>query len=331
MPSTLNVTSSDDIERAWEQWHEHLLAQFSRLLDGNRAVQLFLLVDSRATPGVEKLLQQVPRLAWVSLWRDSVIESYTDIAPYLFQIDHIALSDPGDLLTRLVRRLWKDAHNLHMLTWIWSPLSLELLSTHLRYYSRYETTERRAFFLHFYDNRILERLRSVWTEAEGQVFVSPCVEVWYRDRDWNDVVWRNEVDAALPVYRSEQFLTAEQHLELLRLGRADKLAMQLRDMYGGEFGDVLDSKLYYSISEQLERAGKYRIADKDDLLNYVVKGVMVSPRFDEHPEIHERLMRAASGEITLREALCDIDSRVLAEASKMVRLAKSPDTEVSRT
>jgi Domain of unknown function (DUF4123) len=315
MVESRKLVATQDVESAWERWRERLLGQFEMPSEDERLALLYILVDSRANPGLDKLLPQVPGLAWVSLWQGSVLESYTDIAPYLIQIDGIALGDPRDLQSRLVRRLWREGRDLHMLTWIWSPLSLESLSEHFRYYCRYATPDKRAFFLHFYDNRILERLRAVWTEGEAHTFLSPCTEIWYGDRDLNEIVWHNDATAADSAVAGEQLLTVEQHAKLLRLGRADKLAMQLRAMYEAILSDVSDSALYTRISEQLERAVRHRVTDDDDLLNYVSKGIIVSPRFDEHPVIRDRLERAAKGELTHREALSQIDRGVLREAS----------------
>jgi hypothetical protein len=317
------IASVRDDELAWEKWRERLLAQCDVVQKDEQAARFYLLVDSRAKPGLDKLLPQVPGLAWISLWQDSVLEAYADIAPYLVQIDRIAFSNPRDLQSRLVRRLWKEGRDLHMLTWIWSPVSLASLGQHFQHYSRYATPDKRAFFLHFYDNRIVERLRAVWTEEQATAFLSPCFELWYRDRDLNDVIWRSEVAAVDHSVVDEQVLSVEQHNQLLRLGAADKLAMQLREMYGAILDSVPDTVLFHRVSEQLGRAARYRIADDDDLLNYVSKGLVVSPKFDEHPVIHERLIRAMQGELTSREALTQIDREVLRQASRMHELPNS--------
>ncbi|WP_255220106.1 DUF4123 domain-containing protein [Burkholderia glumae] len=317
MSEPTSPTSAQEVESAWENWRERLLAQFEIHSDEEQHAKLYLLIDSRANPGVDKLLSQVPGLAWVSLWQESVLESYTDIAPYLIQIDRIAFSDPRDLQSRLVRRLWKEGLEGHMLTWICSPLTLDSLSQHFRHYCRYAIPDKRAFFLHFYDNRILERLRAIWAEEEARAFLSPCVELWYRNRDMNHVVWRNDAAAGVAALPEEQCLTIEQHTNLLQLGRADKLAMQLREMYGAILDSVSDTTLFHRVSEQLGRAARYRIANDEDLLNYVSKGLVISPWFDEHPFIQERLTRAMQGEITYRDALTGIDREVLRQASRM--------------
>lgn len=308
--------STYDMESAWEMWRERLLGKFEQLSDCDETARLYLLIDSRANPGVDKLLRQVPRLEWASLWQDTVIESYTDIAPYLVQIEQLALSDHRDMQSRLVRRLYREAENQNMLTWFWTPLTLTSLSRHLRYHSQYATPEQHKYFLHFYDNRILERLRAIWSEDQARAFVSPCIEIWYRDRDLNDVVWANS-DVETAVATGEQVLSAEQNQDLYRLGHADKLVMQLRDMYGSTLGSGTDRNLYQLVCVQLQRASKYRVTDGDDILTYVATGLVIAPRFDEHPLIQERLGRAMSGSISFRDALREIEPQALSEAATL--------------
>ncbi len=316
MQNADNPILTDDMESAWETWRERLLGKFEQMSYCDEIAQLYLLVDSRANPGIDKLLRQVPRLEWVSLWQDTVIESYTDIAPYLVQIDQLPLGDRRDMQSRLVQRLYREANNLNMLTWFWSPLALASLGRHLRYHSQYATPDQRKYFLHIYDNRILERLRAIWREDQAQAFVSPCIEIWYRDRDLNDVIWANS-DVGSAVVADEQILSAEQHQDLYRLGHADKLVMQLRDMYGSALDSGTDRNLYQLVCVQLQRASKYRVTDGDDILTYVATGIVIAPRFDDHPVIQERLGRAMSGSISFRDALRDIESQVLHEAASL--------------
>ncbi|MGS0891841.1 DUF4123 domain-containing protein [Burkholderia stagnalis] len=317
MTESERVMSADDPDAAWEVWRNRLLSRFDAFEADDASAYLYIVADARANPDLDKLLVQVPRLEWRSLWDGTVLESYTDIAPYLIAIDRFALDDPRNLQSRLVRRFWKESGGLHMLTWIWSPFPMQFLAEHFRAFSRYSTPDKRAYFLHFYDNRILARLRAVWSGEQAQAFLSPCAEIWYRDRELNEIVWCNEAGVTDGVVDGEQVMTVEQHMTLLRLGHADKLAMQLRTMYGAMLDDLTDSALYRRVSEQLGRADRYRIADDDDLLNYVSKGVVISPRFDEHPVIWDRLAQAMSGELTFREALSRIDADVLREVSRM--------------
>ncbi|RQR56558.1 DUF4123 domain-containing protein [Burkholderia sp. Bp9140] len=318
MSQSSRSESTGDVDATWAVWRNRLLSQFDAYDAGDASTYLYVLADTRANPELDKLLVQVPGLEWLSLWHGTVLETYTDIAPYLIAIDRFAFDDARDLQSRLVRRLWRDADGTYMLTWIWSPLPTGLLAEHFRSYCRYSTPDKRAFFLHFYDNRILGRLRRVWNEVQAQAFLSPCAEIWYRDRELNEVVWGNDAGASDRIVDEEPAMTVEQHMALLRLGRADKVAMQLRAMYGAMLDDFTDTALYRNVSEQLERADRYRITDDDDLLNYVSKGVVVSPRFDEHPVIQDRLARAMNREQTYREALSQIDAEVLREASRVV-------------
>ncbi|AOI95823.1 hypothetical protein WS66_09415 [Burkholderia sp. LA-2-3-30-S1-D2] len=317
MTGTELVMSTGDSDVAWEVWRNRLSAQFEAFDAQDVSAYLYILADARANPDLDKLLVHVPRLEWRSLWDGTVLESYTDIAPYLIAIDRFAFDDPRDLQSRLVRRLWRESSGLHMLTWIWSPLPIRSLAEHFRSFCRYSTPDKRAYFLHFYDNRILGRLRAVWSAEQAQTFLLPCAEIWHRDRELNEIVWRNDAGAVDAVAEGEQVMTAEQHMALLQLGRADKLAMQLRTMYGAMLDEFTDLTLYQRVSEQLERASRYRIADDDDLLNYVSKGVVIAPLFDEHPVIRERLARAMLGEQTFRDALSCIDADVLREVFRM--------------
>ncbi|HDR9511322.1 DUF4123 domain-containing protein [Burkholderia cepacia] len=325
MTGSERVMPAGDSDAAWEVWRNRLLSQFDAFEAADASAYLYILADTRANPDLDKLLVQVPRLEWWSLWDGTVLESYTDIAPYLIAIDRFALDESRDLQSRLVRRLWKESSGLHMLTWIWSPLPTQSLVEHFRSFCRYSTPDKRAYFLHFYDNRILARLRIVWSEEQAQTFLSPCAEIWYRDRESNEIVWCNDAGVADAIVEEEQVMAVEQHMALLRLGRVDKLVMQLRTMYGAMLDDFTDLTLFQRVSEQLERADRYRIADHDDLLNYVSKGVVISPRFDEHPQIRTRLASAMHGEQTYRDALSRIDADVLREASRVT--SESEDSE----
>ncbi|MFJ2992485.1 DUF4123 domain-containing protein [Pandoraea sp. NPDC087047] len=311
-----DIASPLENELAWANWRERLLAQFEDFSHGEQQTHLYLVVDSRANPGLDKLLAQVPGLAWASLWQDSVFESYVDIAPYLIRIDRTAFSESRDIQSRLVRRLWTQGRDVHALTWLWSALPLDSLSKHLRHFSHYVTEDRHEFFLHLYDNRILMRVLSVWTEGQARAFLSPCAQLWYVDRDLNEIVYCNPAPTVDIDISGEQMLSVEQHKDLLRHGVPDKLAMQLRDMYGAILSDLSDAALWHRVSDQIERAATYRIPD-EDLLIYVAKGLVISPAFDEHPFIQERLDRAALGELTHREALSNIDREVLIEVSRL--------------
>jgi hypothetical protein len=259
-------------------------------------------VDGRGNPGIDALLARVPGLGYTSLWRDTAIESYTDVAPYLVTLERAELEDERSLQYRLARRLWREA-TTPMLTWLWSPFDLESIALHYRRYTTYSLANRKAYYLHFHDNRILERLRRVWTEEEGQAFVAPCFEIGYRDRSLFDVAWENESQPVLSKTDDSLELSNEQHQLLIDLGYADKVTLQLRTVCGAALDHFTPTELYDVVCSQLERASSYRIHDEVALLNFVTCGVLISPTFDEHPVILNRLMAASRGEMSAVDAL----------------------------
>ncbi|WP_454804834.1 DUF4123 domain-containing protein [Paraburkholderia fungorum] len=240
----------------------------------------------------------------------SVLESFADIAPYIIAIDESALQNEIGPQYQLLERLCDDEADLHMLTWVWSPFDIDTLSAHFKRFCTYTLPNRRAYYLHFYDNRVLPRLRQVWSGEEHQRFMAPVVEIWYRDRKLGAVAWRNDDVPSVVVADTPQSLTDEQHQLLLDLGYADKLAMQLRNTCGAMVDHLSGDELYALVDSQLERAYGYRISDEEGLSAYVTAGVLVSPEFDRHPVVSERLLAVARDEIMAADALSTIDDSV---------------------
>jgi Domain of unknown function (DUF4123) len=197
-----------------------------------------------------------------------------------------------------------------MLTWMWSPYSIEALGDHYRNYCTYVLRDKRRFYLHFYDNRVLARLRQVWTSEEQKAFVMPCAEIWYSDRMQGDVVWSNESVALQSAGHLPQSLTLQQHQLLIDLAYPDKLVLHLRTTCGASLDHLTPSELHRLICSQLERAGAYRINSESDLLNYVTYGVLIAPTFDEHPLIHDRLLAATRGDVSPTDALSGVTDDV---------------------
>ena len=300
----------DHRDSAWQAWLERLRGGARTYDEREGPCHLYVVADSRGNPGFNKLLEQVPGLQWASLWRDSAIETYSDVAPYLFAIERGALDDARSLPHRLIRRIWREDPAHQMLTWMWSPFSIEVLGEHYRRYCTYALPDRRQFYLHFYDNRILARLREVWTPAEQAAFIGPCAEIWYTDRLLGDVTWTNESVVRTDASEAVPPLSSEQHHQLIELGYPDKLALHLRTTCGVRLDHLTPDQLYRSVSGLLERAGTYRIRLEGDLLTYVMCGVLSAPNFDEHPEIHDRLLAVARGETQLAEALGAVSDHV---------------------
>lgn len=302
-PSLANGAAAvGNADEDWHRWSDRLSVAFNGLSDDDAPVFLYLLADGRSKPGIDKLLALVPRLKYASLWRDSALEPYADIAPYLISINRYELENERALQHRLVRRLWREAAELPMLAWLWSPCDFDTLDAHFRRYCTYALPNRRQFYLHFYDNRILARLRQVWSPEEQQQFIEPCCEIWYRDRWLADVEWRNPVAPMHVERQALHSMTDEQHRLLLALGYADKLALQLRHVCGAAVAHLSERGLYERVSEQLQRASAYRVEGEADLARYVTTGVVVAQRFDAHPLIRERLQGAMRGEMTLDAA-----------------------------
>jgi hypothetical protein len=301
-PSASAARSSDQREADWQRCFAHLNAAYGKHQGRGQDVFLYLMADGRGNPGVDRLLALVPELRYTSLWRGTEIECYTDIAPYLIALDRWEIENERSLQYRLARRLWREA-TVPMLTWLWSPHDLDSLASHYRRYTAYSLPGRQAYYLHFYDNRIIERLRRVWTEEETRQFIAPCFEIEYRDRSFNDVAWENTDSPMLPAGDEPMQLTVEQHQLLIDLARAEKLTLQLRMQCGASADHLTSSELHALVCRQLERARQYRINDEAALLNFVTSGVLISPVFDEHPVVRERLVSASRGEMSPTDAL----------------------------
>jgi len=296
--SALPVSNRD---ADWQSCVERLCAMFDRYAGEAQPVFLYMMVDGRGNAGLVNLLERVPGLSYVSLWHGTEIESYTDIAPYLIALDRWQLQDERSLQYRLARRIWREA-TIPMVTWLWSYNALDAMASHYRRYVTYSLPDRKEYYLHFYDNRILEHLRKVWTEVECQQFIAPCVAIDYRNRLLVDVHWENPQPSW--EFETDKFcITNEQHRQLLNLFYADKLALQLRTTCGVRLDHPTVIDLYTLICGQIERAEKYRINDGPGTLDYVTCGVLVSPSFDEHPFVNERLRAVAKGEMSSVEAL----------------------------
>lgn len=306
----MEAENSNHRDGAWLAWLERLRGG-ARSYDGDEGpCHLYIVADSRGNPGLNKLLEQVPGLQWVSLWNDSAIETYSDVAPYLLAIEPHVLEDERSLPHRLIRRMWREDTAHQMLTWMWSPFSIKVLEEHYRSYCMYALPDRRRFYLHFYDNRILARLRLVWTPEEQTSFIEPCAEIWYADRLHGDVAWANEFVARPGKPEAVPSLLLEQHQLLIELGYPDKLALQLRTTCGARLDHLTAAQLYRLVSELLERAGTYHLHSQDDLLSYATCGVLSTSTFDEHPEIHERLLAVTRGEMLLADALGGVSDHV---------------------
>jgi len=293
-------------ELRWEQFGSRIQATKKCLSIENPEMVFYALVDTRGLPALRGALERLDMIQFEALWDGTDLSAHKDVSPLLITVD--LASSTSDIPLQLLRRLWKFSDEGFMVTWIWSPYALDELAAHFRSHCEYRLPDRRAFYLHFYDNRILERLRLTWTEEEQGRFASVAFQIWYRSRAGEDCVWCTDLPQP-PEGAAERGMTSEQHLALLSLGRADKLASQIKKNLGGLVRHLSSEELYRAVFEQIERAGRYRISDELDMQRYVLNGLRFSPRFDEHLSIRYLLDLASHGDITFEVALSKIDEK----------------------
>ncbi|TGN94038.1 DUF4123 domain-containing protein [Burkholderia sp. USMB20] len=296
-------------EREWPAFVETLKASLEHEAGDGRPLRLYVLVDTRGYQDLDTQLAAVRGLRYASLWTDTGLDAYTDIAPYLIAFDSRAL-DGGDAEQhRVLRQLWLDAVDLHAVTWLCSAWSFDALDAHLRQYVKYALPNGRAYYLFFFDNHVFGRLRQVWSDTQARRFVAPFSEIRYRDRRLDEVVWRNDTPAVEGVMSASDApdLSERQHAQLIELGYPDKLVLKFRETMAAVVDHLSDAELHDQVVEQLERAAAHGIAEEAELQCYVMTGVLVAPRFDEHPAVRVCLGAVAHGETTLNDALATID------------------------
>ena len=94
---------------------------------------------------------------------------------------------------------------------------------------------------------------------------------------------------------------------MIELGYPDKLVLKFRETMAAVVDHLSDAELHDLVVEQLDRAAAHGIADEAELTCYVTTGVLVAPRFDQHPAVQACLGAVAQGEATLNDALATID------------------------
>ncbi|VBB11909.1 DUF4123 domain-containing protein [Burkholderia stabilis] len=296
-------------EPEWPVFLEMLKASLAGEAGESGPIRLYAIVDTRGYQELDTQLVTVRGLRYVSLWTDTGLDAYTDIAPYLIAFDRQALDDEGGEQYRLLRQLWLDAVDLHAVTWLWSAWSFDALDAHLRRYVKYALPNGRAYYLFFFDNHVFGRLRQVWSDAQAQQFVTPFVEIRYRNRRLEEVVWRNAAPASADAAQAGdvQGLNEKQHAQLIELGYPDKLVLKFRETMAAAVDHLSDGALYEQVVEQLDRAAGHGVSGEAELLCYVVMGVQVAPKFDEHPAVKASLEAASRGETGVDAALMAID------------------------
>ncbi|EHP37675.1 hypothetical protein OR16_41536 [Cupriavidus basilensis OR16] len=300
MTAILQRSDAKEVASLWAAFQSRVETAHHEYDQLDLSTHLYALVDTRGLPDLREALGRLGSIPFSALWDGTDLSAFRDIAPLLIKVD-LGAAD-ADVPRQLLKRLWRFSNGGFMVTWIWTPHGLEELADHFRGYCEYTLSDRRAFYLHFYDNRILERLRLTWTQDEWTRFASVAFEIWYRNRSGEDGSWSADT-LSQPGGEAPLQLSDEQHLRLHSLGYADKVAMQLTEVYGVLLEHLSSDALYLAVHTQIERATRYGVRDELDMLWYVAKGLLVSPQFDEHPLIHPKLLAASYGRISFPEAL----------------------------
>lgn len=303
----------------WEARLNDTLAQAAALADAaGVSLYTYLLVDFRGRAELAGPVKASADLSHGSIWVGTELAVYEDIAPLLIEVDDLTRfelwrgpDEPrSSEVLRLLRRLHQIDGGAYAVTHVVSPLPLAELMAHFAGYGEYGLPDGREYYLHFYDNRILDRAFQVWTPPERERFLAPLNLLRYPRRDGAMAQWTGpgvRVEAA-DMPRQQPF-TLAQHQKLLELDYPDKLAVQIRRIYLGVLGGgVRQDDLYARVLEQMARARAYGVESERDMLDYVAWGITISPRFDEHEAIAPAL-RAFQGD-GLSQALAQVPDAV---------------------
>ena len=257
------------------------------------AARAFVVLDFRGHPDLLAQLSRAEDLSFGSVWAQTGLDIYGDVAPMLIEVDGASqgvlrgprYDDFSTVLVRVLEALHERPGGRYAMTSFVSTVPLEVLIAHFGHFCDYALPDGQEFFLHWYDSRILHRALQVWDEAQRADFLAPMIAMHYPLRDGS--VARLQGGARRPSAHAEiQRLTQEQHQLFFDLDYPDKLAVQLRRLYVGMLpGDPDQDTLVPQVQAQLERARAHGIAGDKDVFDYVAWGISISPRFDEHPQI----------------------------------------------
>ncbi|WBX87493.1 DUF4123 domain-containing protein [Achromobacter mucicolens] len=283
-------------------WQDALLSTFAELPHHRgpygEAARAYVIVDFRGHPDLLARLTATEDLSFGSVWAQTGLDIYGDVAPLLIEVDGASqgvLRGPrhGDFSTVLVRvleALHERAAGRYAMMSFASAVPLEKLIAHFGAFCDYALPDASEFFLHWYDSRILARVVQVWTPEQRARFAAPLITLRYalRDGSQGELAGTGRLPAARP--QGIERFTPEQHQMLFDLDYPDKLAVQLRRLYPNLLpGNPDQDALVPRVQAQLERARAHGVAGDKDTFDYVAWGVAISPRFDEHPAIADGL------------------------------------------
>jgi hypothetical protein len=260
----------------------------------------YVIVDFRGHPDLLEQLQRADGVTFGSVWARTGLDVYADVAPMIIEVDPASqevlrgadIGEASTVLSLVLHTLHQRDGGRYAMIGISSAAPLDALITHFGYFCDYALPDKREFFVHWYDSRILVRALQVWNEDQRADFLAPLITLSYAQRDGSFVRLQGGASAT-PRLQPRSIvpqLTFEQHQLFFDLDYPDKLAVQLRRLYIGLLpGDPDQDALVPRVQEQLERARAHGVAGDKDTFDYVAWGVSISPRFDEHPLIKASL------------------------------------------
>ncbi|WP_254792051.1 DUF4123 domain-containing protein [Achromobacter sp. NFACC18-2] len=317
-------------------WQDALRSTFDELPHHRgpygEAARVYAIVDFRGHPDLLARLRTTEDLSFGSIWAQTGLDIYGDVAPLLIEIDGASqgvlrgprYEDFNTVLVRVLEALHERPGGRYAMMSFASAVPLEKLIAHFGPFCDYALPDASEFFLHWYDSRILARALQVWTPEQRARFAAPVITLRYAQRDGALAELAGE--GRLPAARAagiERF-TPEQHQMLFDLDYPDKLAVQLRRLYAGLLpGNPDQDALVPRVEAQLERARAHGVAGDKDTFDYVAWGVSISPRFDEHALIREGLRAYRPGaEGGLARALEGVPDAVWDEVQSLHRAGR---------
>ncbi|MFC4278622.1 DUF4123 domain-containing protein [Achromobacter aloeverae] len=284
---------------SWEATLADLVAELPRYRGPHgEAARACVVVDFRGHPDLLALLLKAGNLTFGSVWAQTGLDVYGDVAPMIIELDGASQdvlggARTGDVSTTLLRLLHalheRDGGRYAMIGFC-SAAPLEALIAHFGHFCDYALPDGREFFVHWYDSRILVRALQVWDEAQRADFLAPLGTLAYAQRGGDYARVQGGALASVDPHGDILRLTPGQHQLFFDLDYPDKLAVQLRRLYMGMLpGDPGQDALVPRVRDQLERARGHGVAGDKDTFDYVAWGISISPRFDEHPLIKAAL------------------------------------------